>query len=192
MIFLSQTLLNFDFLNEPIVKRFLADPQNQQLFQEVTENPNEQNHLLLDRKFKVFYKKARMLKYFSTMIRISSIDFDKKDRKIKQRYLLTLDAPLNNEDEKTTRTETIPDPVEEPFTTSCVNLTECITDPTLYRAYTRLNKKQKKVLNLMYLEGLTLQDIATFLGDSKQNINNIHKRSLNRLKSTISLKNQED
>ncbi|MCY7631253.1 sigma factor-like helix-turn-helix DNA-binding protein [Bacillus altitudinis] len=189
---MRQTLLNFKFLNEPIVKRFLADPKNQQLFQEVTENPNEQNHLLLDRKFKVFYKKVRMLKYFSTMIRISSIDFDKRDRKIKQRFLLTLDAPLNNEEEKTSRIETIPDSVEDPFTTSCVNLAECITDPALYQTYSKLNNKQKKILNLMYIEGLIIQDIATFLGDSKQNINNIHKRSLSRLKSTTIFKNQED
>ncbi|MFT0803536.1 sigma factor-like helix-turn-helix DNA-binding protein [Bacillus swezeyi] len=188
---MNQTILDFQFLNEPIVKRFLANPANLKLFQEATQNPTFQNQQLLDQRFKKFYKKARILKYFSTMIKVSSIDFDKQHRRIKQRFLLTLDAPLNKEDEATTRIETVPDKNEDPFSKSCVSLNECITDPKLYEAYSKLNNKQKKVLNLMYAEGLTIQDIATFLEDSKQNINNIHKRSLKRLKKACHRNNQE-
>ncbi|WP_430742802.1 sigma-70 family RNA polymerase sigma factor [Bacillus atrophaeus] len=187
----NQTLLNFQFLNEPIVKKFLLNSTNKKIFKEATKHPTLQNQQLLDQRFKKFYKKARILKYLTTMIKISSIDFDKRNRKMNQRFLLTLDAPIKQDEETTaSRIDTIPDENEvDPLTKCCINLDECITDPQLHQAYTNLNEKQKKILNLMYIEGLTLQDIATFLGDSRQNVFNIYKRSLNKLKQTC---NQED
>ncbi|MCG3230481.1 sigma-70 family RNA polymerase sigma factor [Bacillus subtilis] len=187
----KQTLLNFQFLNEPIVKKFLANSTNKKVFKKATEHPTLQNQQLLDQRFKKFYKKARILKYLTTMIKVSSIDFDKRNRRMQQRFLLTLDAPLKQDEETTaSRIETIPDKTEaDPLTKCCISLDECITDPQLHQAYTNLNEKQKKILNLMYIEGLTLQDIATFLGDSRQNIFNIYKRSLNKLKQTCNQEN---
>ena len=37
---------------------------------------------------------VKSLKYISNLIRFFSIDFDKKIRKLNQRFLLTLDQPL--------------------------------------------------------------------------------------------------
>lgn len=60
---------------------FLSNPKNQQLLRQVMEEPNEENAKKLDSEFKQFYQKIRIIKYISTMIRIFSVDFDKRVKK---------------------------------------------------------------------------------------------------------------
>ncbi len=184
----NRTRLNFEFLNEPIVKKFLDISINEKIFDKAVNEPTLENQNILDEHFKTFYKKARILRYLSTLIKVHSVDFDKRNRKIQKRFLLTLDGPLTNEEDvKLSRKDAIPDETESgKFTNKCSSLGDCITDSNLYKAYVRLNAKQKEILNLVYIDCLSFQEVATYLGDSRQNVFNIYKRSLNKLKQEVS------
>lgn len=188
---LSFYLKNSKVLNQPIVKQFLDNSRYYSIFVNVVRDPSSENIDLLNLTFKKFYKKVRMIKYINTMINLFSIDFDKRNRKNQKRHVLVLNAPLQESSSSAPveRIDTISDPkyVEssEPCIKKCNDLTEYIEDKRLYDAFCKLTNKQRKVLNLLYIEGLTMQDIATFLGESRQNIFNIHKRSLEKLRKNF-------
>lgn len=82
-----------EIMKHPIVKHFLSNPQHYRLFKNVMESPNEKDARSLDELFKQFYKEIRIVKYMNSMIRIFSIDFDKRVRKNQKRYPLTVDHP---------------------------------------------------------------------------------------------------
>lgn len=62
------------------------------------------------------------------------------------------------------------------------DLGEHLQDKRLYKAYQQLTDKQKMVLTHIYVEGQTMKEIADRLGETRQNISNIHKKALNKLK----------
>ncbi|MDH6596144.1 hypothetical protein M2353_000845 [Bacillus aerius] len=70
-----------EIIDHPLIQQFLSNPKNQQLLRQVMEEPNEENAKKLDSEFKQFYQKIRIIKYISTMIRIFSVDFDKRVKK---------------------------------------------------------------------------------------------------------------
>ncbi|MED1865862.1 hypothetical protein P4V41_20635 [Fictibacillus nanhaiensis] len=68
-------------LNEPIIKEFLNDENNRDLFIEAVTLNNQEKMNELDIKFKDFYHRARLYKYIQSLIKLYSIDFDKRTRK---------------------------------------------------------------------------------------------------------------
>ena len=52
----------------------------------------------------------------------------------------------------------------------------------LEKGYKRLTKREKKVINLYYLEGYKDEEIATFYGITQQVINRLRRKGINRLK----------
>lgn len=52
----------------------------------------------------------------------------------------------------------------------------------LEEGYERLTEREKKIINLYYLEGYKDQEIAKFYGLTQQAINYIKKKGINKLK----------
>jgi len=52
----------------------------------------------------------------------------------------------------------------------------------LEKGYNLLTKREKKVINLYYLEGYKDKEIATFYGITQQVINRLRKKGINKLK----------
>ena len=52
----------------------------------------------------------------------------------------------------------------------------------LKEGYTRLTKREKNIINLYYLEGYKDEEIANFYGLTRQAINYIRKKGINKLK----------
>jgi RNA polymerase sigma factor for flagellar operon FliA len=52
----------------------------------------------------------------------------------------------------------------------------------LEKGYERLTKRERKVINLYYLEGYKDKEIATFYGITQQVINRLRKKGINKLK----------
>ena len=52
----------------------------------------------------------------------------------------------------------------------------------LEKGYKRLTKREKKVINLYYLEGYKDEEIATFYGITQQVINRLRRKGINKLK----------
>jgi len=51
----------------------------------------------------------------------------------------------------------------------------------LGKGYERLTKREKKVINLYYLEGYKDEEIARFYGISQQAVNKSRKKGINKL-----------
>ncbi|BBP87974.1 RNA polymerase sigma factor SigO [Bacillus safensis] len=160
-----------EIIDHPLIQQFLSNPKNEQLLRQVMEEPNEENAKKLDSEFKQFYQKIRIIKYISTMIRIFSVDFDKRVKKKQQRFPLILDHPDTQEVKDPVQTDTY-----EAVLFNQQDLGEHLQDQTLYKAYQQLTDKQKMVLTQIYVEGQTMKEIADQLGETRQNISNIHKK----------------
>ena len=52
----------------------------------------------------------------------------------------------------------------------------------LKAGYTRLTKREKNIINLYYLEGYKDEEIANFYGLTRQAINHIRNKGINKLK----------
>jgi len=52
----------------------------------------------------------------------------------------------------------------------------------LIEGYTRLTNREKNIINLYYLEGYKDEEIATFYNLTRQAINYIRKKGINKLK----------
>ena len=53
----------------------------------------------------------------------------------------------------------------------------------LEEGYERLTKREKKIINLYYLEGYKDEEIAVFYGISQQSINESRQKGINKLKN---------
>lgn len=144
-----------EIIDHPLIQQFLSNPKNEQLLKQVMEEPNEENAKKLDSEFKQFYQKIRIIKYISTMIRIFSVDFDKRVKKKQQRFPLILDHPDTQEVKDPVQTDTY-----EAVLFNQQDLGEHLQDQTLYKAYQQLTDKQKMVLTQIYVEGQTMKEIA--------------------------------
>lgn len=163
-----------EIMKHPIVKHFLSNPQHYRLFKNVMESPNEKDAKSLDEQFKQFYKEIRIVKYMNSMIRIFSIDFDKRVRKNQKRYPLTVDHPEAGE---RLPSETGSDAFEA-FLDLQDDLSQHVQDYQLYQAIQNLTDKQKSVLTKVYLHGATMQEIADSLGSPGKTFPTFIKRGL--------------
>lgn len=134
--------------------------------------------------FKLYYEKVRMDAYIFNLIKYYAIDFDKKIKKLNNRYLLSLDKPTIK-DEKLNLIDSIGNSIQ--FTTECKTLRDEITDEIIIRALNSLTDYQYKILDLIYVKNLTQKEIAALVNSSPQNISNIHKKALRKLKLQINL-----
>lgn len=177
-------------MREPIVQCFLKEPENYTLFLKAVEEPTSKNKQLLDKAFKLHFKRAKTISYINKLIYFYSIDFDKKISNIKNRNLLTLDKPISNdEDSNHTILELMSNDSEDitykQFEESQNNLEEHIGHEGLYKGLDLLSEKQIKILNLYYVHQYNNKQIARILSESEQTISYNHKKALEKLKSQL-------
>jgi RNA polymerase sigma factor (sigma-70 family) len=174
------------YLNEPIIKDFLKIPEHRSLLIEIINTENVDKRILLDQKFKVFYKRARIVKYIDSLIHFYSIDFDKKIRKVKNRFPLILDTQENGSSDVTSLLEVIPSSIPEPLdivtNEKAASLKEIVENENLYSALEKLTDKQLSVLELIYVKNLSNKEVANFFNESPQNISKVHKQTIKKLR----------
>ncbi|MEK5503253.1 sigma-70 family RNA polymerase sigma factor [Bacillus sp. FSL M8-0168] len=167
----------------PLIKHFLSNPRCERLFHHVMEHPDSEEAEYLDLEFKKFYKDIRIIKYINSMIRIFSIDFDKRVRKNQQRFPLIMDD-----------SDHAAEPPQGDVFDDVLNreedLAEHIQDPLLYEAFMQLTDKQKQVFAHIYIHGASMQEIARSLGESRQNISKIHKRGIEKMRKCLNSKGE--
>ena len=166
------------FKKNPLIAGFLKDKHHYELYKKAILNPTIENKDKVEDKFKLYYEKVRMNAYIFSLIKYYAIDFDKKVKKINDRYILTLDMPRIND-------EYIKSSMQ--FTTKYKTLRDELTDETTIRALNSLTDYQYKILDLIYVKRLTNKEIAELVNSTPQNISNIHKNALRKLKLQINL-----
>lgn len=174
---------NPDFMKNNLIKLFLEDPKNKLLYERVISNPNVENTKKIDIAFKFFYLKFRFISHISNTLFYNSINFDKRHRLLNSRFSLTLDAPVNKEDETTYLdlliNERYIDDDKDLFEKG--SLKDVVVNEVVYNALNTLTENQLTILNLAYIEQLSDTEIAKKLNKSQQVISKTHKLALKKL-----------
>lgn len=181
---IQYTIEENDLKKEPLIAGFLKDNRHYELYEKAILNPTIENKNKVEEIFKLYYEKVRMDAYIFNLIKYYAIDFDKKIKKLNNRYLLSLDKPTIK-DEKLNLIDSIGNSIQ--FTNECKTLRDEITDEIIIRALNSLTDYQYKILDLIYVKNLTQKEIAALVNSSPQNISNIHKKALRKLKLQINL-----
>lgn len=173
-----------DFFEQPIMKYFLQNQEHVTIFHAALENPTSHNMNDLNETFQLFYHRVKVYKYLISFIHTFSIDFDKRERKRKGKYLTILDKPAD-QGVHTNMVDTS-GYVEVDFvnTFHTEQLSSIITDEKLVQAIGKLTEKQRQVLSLMYCSGLSNKEIASHFHETPQNISNIHKQALKKIRKS--------
>ncbi|MCR6525379.1 sigma-70 family RNA polymerase sigma factor [Lysinibacillus capsici] len=171
-----------DLKRNPLIAGFLKDNDHYEHYEKAILNPTTENKNKVEEMFKSYYEKVRMNAYIFSLIKYYAIDFDKKVKKLNNRYVLTLDKPAIN-DEKVNLIDSLKSSIQ--FTTECKTLKDEITDEKTIRALNSLTDYQYKILDLIYVKSLTNKEIAALVNSTPQNISNIHKKALKKLKLNL-------
>ncbi|MEC1739928.1 sigma-70 family RNA polymerase sigma factor [Schinkia azotoformans] len=181
-------------LENPLVKGFLEDDNYFNIFETSILEPTEENKNKVEEAFKNYYEKIRINAYFNNLIRYYAIDFDKKIRKINNRYTLTLDKPIDGAEEGIVAFKDLieNESIGEESEKSESSLKEEVSNELLFRALAVLTDFQYQILDLIYVKNLTKTQIANLINSTPQNISNTHRRALNKLKKNIVGENIND
>jgi len=172
-------------LDNPIIKGFLANKNNYELVVKAIKEPTKANRDRVDESFMKHYNQVKKIKYINNLIRFVSIDYDKKIRRLNQRFLLTLDQPITDHHLQTMKDFIIDDNIDLDDIEK-LSLKNQIQNEQLYKSLDVLTQKQVLILEMIYVNNLSLREIARMLGSTPQNISNIHKKALKKLQREIS------
>ncbi|MEC2074418.1 sigma factor-like helix-turn-helix DNA-binding protein, partial [Alkalihalophilus marmarensis] len=166
-------------LEEPIMRGFLKEHSNVKTLETYIKHPTQENRLVLDNAFKDHFYKVRLIYYITTLIRNHVFDIKDRYQRFDSRNLLIVDQPIN--DENTTSFIDLirydqNDLNKENY--RCKSLIECVSEEEIYNGLKKLKEKERKVLDLIYLNGFTNSEAAVYLNQSPQSVSKLHKNAV--------------
>jgi DNA-directed RNA polymerase specialized sigma24 family protein len=177
------------FFNNPLLHRFLLDAENRHLFTSVIMERNEFDRLELERRFEEHFFEMRFLGFVRKHIHYEALHLLSKCRARQQQESLTLNMMVGGEDgsgfERIELLEDTNMSVEGEVVEHTLELGNLTHDPALHHAILGLTQKQQTVLYLLYVKGMTEQEVADTLQVSQQAINKVKKASLALLRRKI-------
>lgn len=169
----------------PLILKFLSNEDNLSLLKNYIINPTDKNKDKVNAEFQKHYTRVRKISYISNLIHFFSVDFDKKNRKQRERNLVILDKN-SADDNETPLINLIPsNKPESPPKLLNRNLTEDIDNVELIEGLKTLTDKQLLILDMIYHKNIPQKEIADKLKTTPQNISNHHRKSLNKLKTLL-------
>ncbi|MDQ0207453.1 sigma-70 family RNA polymerase sigma factor [Alkalicoccobacillus murimartini] len=184
-----QTYVNTygEALKHPVIKAFLEEEHHEEQLAKSISNPTEKNIEVVNESFRAFYMELRLVKYLSQLIHFYSIDVSKRYRRHFSRHSYVMDQPLSYDNSLHLHDvlESTEPSTETLVTETSKSLEDLIEHPLLYEQFLSLSDKQKQVLNLQFIQGLSHKVIAEKLGSTPQNISQIGSRALAKLRESI-------
>lgn len=176
---------NKEAVKNPIIKSFLENEKNYELVKRALTNPTGENKKVIDKLFKEHYLNIKKIAYINNLIHYFPIDYDKKVKKIYKIYNLTLDKQISDENNTTFKDliETNPHYSDQKIFGS--RLKNHIENKMLYKSLDKLTEKQLFILEMKYLNNMTIYEIAEVTNTSTQNISNQHNKALKKLKDSL-------
>ncbi|WP_152657519.1 sigma-70 family RNA polymerase sigma factor [Oceanobacillus sp. CFH 90083] len=174
-------------MNQPVIKNFLNDENNYALFNKALQEPsNTESIKKLDEAFQRYYKSIKILGYISKLIYFYSIDFDKKrnNHKNKEVYIKDKDSKIDDETLQEVYFSSKKDLTFEGFQNH-QSFLDRIEDEKLYKNIKSLKPLQLRILELIYVQGLSNKEAASVLGESEQTISYNHRAALKKLKNNL-------
>lgn len=175
---------NEESLKNPVIANFLSIKENEDALIKALLEPTAFNRGVVDRKFREHYNYVKKIKYVSNLIYYFSIDFDKRERKNKERNQLILDKSVSD-DSNTTVKDLIIDKKRRPEDSMGDRITDHLERKELIDSIDDLTYKQVEILELIYLQGLTLKEVSDVTKTTPQNISNQHRKIIRKIKNKI-------
>lgn len=169
-------------LENPLIKGFLSIPSNFEIFKTAVQIPSIENKDIVEREFKKHCQNIKKIKYIDSLIRNYAIDYDKKIRKNKNRFLLEIDVYSNS---RSLDGDILYEPISQEHFQGDKNLKNYITNSKLLLALESLTIKQFNILELIYIKNQSLKEIARRLSSTPQNISKIHRKAIENLKKQL-------
>ncbi|WP_025683860.1 sigma-70 family RNA polymerase sigma factor [Paenibacillus maysiensis] len=162
-----------------IINEFLNDPEHYALFKESIMSPSDANNKELDEKFKQFFLELRFTTYISSLIHYASIDFDKKQRRIRKRNVLLPEEDSHNLfKDVCTQYEFLKDK-------RTVKIEDVVTSSKLHKAISLLTEKEKSILSASYVMNCSDTEIAKNNNVSQQAVSKTRTRALKKLRDFL-------
>jgi RNA polymerase sigma factor (sigma-70 family) len=165
---------------QPIIQLFLHDPKGLQIFMDTVDNPTLSNIHHLNEEFQLFYYRARVYKYLCSLIYYFSVDFDKRNRKQKERYPVIFDQSVEGDFSISDKIGYMDKQLEKIGETN--ELSSLVSDEGLHQAFRKLTIKQEQVLTMAFSYGLSNKEIAAYFDETPQNISSIRKQALKKIR----------
>lgn len=184
---------NKKFFEEPIIKQFFANYSNVYLLKKAIEDGDMEVDRELNEKFLMFFLYYRLVKYIATLSKNYSVYFDKKVNSYKNRYLLSLDKPINSTGTTFIDFTENKDPkVIDQVIAKRGKLSEEISDKNLYKVFLGLTSKQKKILEMIFVYNLSQKEVAFYFGNTPQNISKLKKKALTHIQHKLKSEVKKD
>lgn len=168
-----------------LLQTFLTDEKINNLYISYLEQPSAYKKEMIEKLFQIHVRKIQLLSYFSKVLYYESQKYDKKIRHMNSVNQLILDKNVN-EGEGTVldliEGEQSLDELEFSTPVSSYDLELVFEDKHLYEIVSSLSPRQKDVLHLLFVEGLTESEAAQRLGVTKQSINKTKNQTLKKIK----------
>ncbi|MED4156665.1 sigma-70 family RNA polymerase sigma factor [Priestia aryabhattai] len=178
---------NKPFMKNPLIKQFLSNKENYDLFKNSVCHPTFQNKERLEKSFKSFYFCIRFISYVSSTLHFHAINLDKKIRKRKYQFPLLLDEPVNMDGELTYKDLSI---YYENFDLKSKNILDYIIDPNLYKALEYLTPNQREILYLVYIRKLNDSEVGIVMEKSQQAVSKSRKKALEKIRKYMTEKSK--
>ncbi|MBD8591430.1 sigma-70 family RNA polymerase sigma factor [Peribacillus simplex] len=176
------------FENDRLFQEFLSDGNNKAEFFSMLDEPTEEKALVLDQKFREFFRQKKILNYLYGMIKRFAVDYDKRVRRRNTNYILILDKQVESGDDfnKNTLIDLIPSTAKTPLEETLVNEDLLFLENEELRIlFANLKQKQKDILKMYYSDGLTNKEIGQRFNKSPQYIQYWHKKSIQQLYKSL-------
>jgi RNA polymerase sigma factor (sigma-70 family) len=182
---------NLELINSSVFKSFRSSKENLEVYEKAICEPNEKTLKKLEQSFKEHYFKLRFTSYLATSIHYNAVNFDKKERKIKNRNQLILNQ-MNKDESNLSLMELVPDnsrvnQPEEAFEDGLDRIEEIMSDELLVEAISLLTNNQKEIIKLAYINGLKDTEIGEILNKSQQAVSKSHRKALEILRKNYEL-----
>lgn len=165
-----------DLTENKLISSFLKEQNNQELFNAYQEKKNDFIKEQLDCRFRVYYKKYRLISYLIKVLHYESKHMDKKLRDHNNRY------QLGASEDETERLVTNIRLEYSPLIESSLNIQDHVENKELFLKISKLTKKQQEILSLVFIMQMTDTEVANYYGVSQQVISRTRKDIINKLK----------
>lgn len=168
----------------PLSNAFIKSEEGDELVRAYLSKPSKENLDRLNEAFKAHYLKIKTFSYFSKTIGFEAKHFDKKRRKIADRFLLILDAPIDGEESMTMK-DVIVDPIQNTSDIPSETWEDNITNEDIRNAIKDLTERQKEVIKYSFFQDMKDREIANKLGISQQAVSKTRRAALEKLRREL-------
>lgn len=165
-----------------LLKEFLSNEENLKLLEQYQRTPTICLKTQLDNNFKRFYLVIRHFAYLLKTIHFKAKMFDKSIRTYHQIYPLIVDGKTNGTE--FSKKDLVDEFVDQ---ISFMTLEEYVSNPEIMKAIFGLTDKQKQTLYHLYINDLSIKELAGYLGVSSQNVSKMKKQALKQVRENISI-----